>query len=95
MPKFIKDNSSKPKESIAINSANQELEILSPFYFPPPEDQMKQKDVASMFGRTVQTVCSWTTLNKIPYFQIGDHPIYSRKQLVLYASKNQSLISCK
>ena len=70
-----------------------EDKVLSPYYFPPEEDQMKQRDVASMFGRTVQTICSWTKSNRIPYFRIGEHPIYSRKQLILYASKNQHLIS--
>lgn len=92
MPKFIKDNSKEVNESKPVKTIDREKEILSPFYFPPIEDQMRQKEVASMFGRTVQTICNWTESNKIPYFRLGKHPIYSRKQLVLFASKNQNLI---
>lgn len=95
MPKFIKDDSKESKKTVVVNTATQEQEILSPFYFPPKEDQLKQKEVASMFGKTIQTICAWTKANKIPYFKLGDHPIYSRKQLILLASKNQSLINEK
>lgn len=95
MPKFIKDNSDEFCQTSTEVNSNQEKEILSRFYFPPKEDQMRQKEVASMFGRSIQTICSWTTSNKIPYFKLGDYPIYSRKQLVLFASKNHSLISDK
>lgn len=95
MPKFIKDDSRESKKSLVVKTANSEKEVLSPFYFPPLEDQLRQKQVASMFGRSVQTICSWTKSNKIPYFKLGDYPIYSRKQLVLLASKNHFLISSK
>jgi hypothetical protein len=96
MPKFIKDDSKELKgTSLVENTVQAEKEILSPLYFPPKEDQMRQKDVATMFGKSTQTICSWTKLNKIPYFRLGDYPIYSRKQLILFASKNHSLISSK
>lgn len=95
MPKFIKDNSKESKESVVVNTVTPEKEVLSPFYFPPLDDQLNQGDVATMFNRSNQTICNWTKSNKIPYFKLGDHPIYSRKQLVLLASKNQSLISNK
>lgn len=92
MPKFIKDDSNESK-TVIVNDTKLEKEVLSPFYFPALEDQLDQGAVATMFNRTPQTICNWTKSNKIPYFKLGDHPIYSRKQLVLYASKNQSLIS--
>lgn len=96
MPRFIKDDSKELKETTVVEStAKPEKEILSPLYFPPQEDQMRQKDVAAMFGKSIQTICSWTKLNKIPYFRLGDYPIYSRKQLILFASKNHKLISHK
>ena len=92
MPKFNKEDSIESKKPLVVNTANPEEEILSKFYFPPKEDQLRQREVATMFGRTIQTICNWTKANKIPYFKLGDHPIYSRKQLILLASKNQSLI---
>lgn len=95
MPKFIKDDSSESKKTVVVNTAKQKKEVSSPFYFPPLEDQLQQKDVASMFGRSTQTISNWTKSNKIPYFKVGDLPIYSRKQLILLASKNHSLISYK
>jgi len=94
MPKFIKDDSNESK-TVIVNDTKLEKEVSSPFYFPPLEDQLKQGQVALMFNRSNQTICNWTKSNKIPFFQIGDHPIYSRKQLVLFAAKNQSLISNK
>ncbi len=66
------------------------------YYFPPQEDQLTQKEVAKLFGRTVQTINNWRKQNKIPYFEIpGGNPIYSKKQLVQFASKNQHLINEK
>ncbi|WP_343681263.1 helix-turn-helix domain-containing protein [Chryseobacterium arthrosphaerae] len=61
-------------------------------YFPPKEDQLSQQEVAAMFNRSVQTICNWTKTNKIPFFRVGRFPIYSRKQLIQYAAKNQQLI---
>lgn len=96
MPKFIKDDSKELKETTVVeNTVQPEKEILSPFYFPCQEDQMRQKEVATMFGRSIQTICAWTKSNKLPYFRLGDYPIYSRKQLILFASKNHNLISNK
>lgn len=96
MAKFLKPNSTEFKEkqnnNIALQEASQE-DVSSPLYFPPPEDQLRQKEVAQMFGRTVQTICAWTENGVIPHFRVGRFPIYSRKQLILYASKNQNLIN--
>ncbi len=91
MPKFDK------VDSVQYNSneskKTEKEDITSPYYFPPKEDQLRQKDVALMFGRSVQTICAWTKSGKIPYFRLGKIPIYSKRQLILYASRNQSLIS--
>lgn len=95
MPQFIKDNLNELKEKRDVKSVNQEVDVFSSNYFPPLEDQMKQKEVALMFQRSVQTICAWTKANKIPYFRLGRHPIYSRKQLISFAFNNQSLISNK
>lgn len=96
MAKFIKPNSTEFKgtehNNTTLKETNQE-DISSPLYFPPPEDQLRQKEVAQMFGRTVQTICAWTENGVIPHFRVGKFPIYSRKQLILYASKNQNLIN--
>ncbi len=96
MAKFLKTNSPEFKEkqnnNIALQEASQE-DVSSPLYFPPPEDQLRQREVAQMFGRTVQTICAWTENGVIPHFRVGRFPIYSRKQLILYASKNQNLIN--
>lgn len=98
MPKFNKVNSDEFKQvqtSLFDDENKNELDVLSPFYFPPPEDQMNQKALAKLLGRTVQTICAWTEEGKIPYFRVGRFPIYSRKQIILYASKNQNLIGVK
>jgi hypothetical protein len=68
-------------------SENEEL-----FSFPPPEDQLNQTEVAALFGRSVQTIINWKNTGKIPYYQLGRFPIFSKKQIILIASKNQHLI---
>lgn len=95
MPRFIKDNLNDLKEGIEVKPLQKEVNVFSSDYFPPLEDQMRQKEVAVMFQKTIQTVCAWTKANKIPYFRLGSRPIYSKKQLILYASRNQHLISNK
>lgn len=90
MAKFTKDNSDSTDETITGQNS---VDITSSDYFPPPEDRMKQKEVAAMFDRTVQTIINWAKAGKIPYYQIGHKPVYSKKQLIKYASKNQSLIN--
>jgi len=70
----------KPSEEVQLNS------------FPPIEDRLNQVQVAELFGRTVQTIITWKKKGKIPYFQMGRFPIYSKKQLTLVASKNQHLV---
>ena len=96
MTKFLKKNStefnSNQNDITVLKETNQE-DVSSPLYFPPPEDQLRQKEVALMFGRTVQTICEWTENGVIPHFRVGKFPIYSRKQLIMYASKNQNLIN--
>lgn len=66
------------------------IELLA---FPPIEDQLNQTEVAELFGRTVQTIIAWKKKGKIPYFQLGRFPIFSKSQLTLVASKNQHLIN--
>lgn len=95
MPQFIKNNLSESKEKRDVKLVDQEVDVFSPNYFPPLEDQMNQRAVAFMFQKSVQTICAWTKANKIPYFRLGRYPIYSRKQLISFASNNQSLISNK
>lgn len=68
-------------------SQNEEL-----FSFPAPEDQLSQTEVAALFGRTVQTIINWKKKGKIPYFELGRFPIFSKKQITVVASKNQHLI---
>lgn len=90
MPTFRKDNSSH-KNEVTQKPLEQE-DILSPFYFPPPADQMRQKAVAEMFNTSVQTIISWSDSGKIPTFQLGKIPIYSRKLLIYTARNNRSLL---
>lgn len=87
MPKFSKDRLRE------FHSTNERKESKKDIYFPPKEDQMTQQEVADMFGRTVQTIINWQKKRKIPYFRIGRRPIYSRKQLIEFASRNQNLIN--
>ena len=95
MAKFLKPNSTEFKgtqnNSTTLKESIQE-DVSSPLYFPPPEDQLRQKEVALLFGRTAQTICTWTKNGVIPYFRVGKFPIYSRKQLILFASKNGIII---
>ncbi|MCD9855737.1 helix-turn-helix domain-containing protein [Epilithonimonas sp. JDS] len=91
MAKFTKDISKKvPEEKVQVE-VNIE-DILSPLYFPPPEDQMRQKEVAEMFSTTVQTIINWSTAGKIPTFRVGKVPIYSRKLLIYIARNNRNLL---
>lgn len=62
------------------------------FSFPAPEDQLNQTEVAALFGRSVQTIINWKKKGKIPYFEIGRFPVFSKKQLTQVASRNQHLI---
>lgn len=91
MAKFTKENSitNLEKKSQAQESND---DILSPFYFPPLEDQMRQKEVAEMFSTTVQTIINWSDAGKIPTFQLGKFPIYSRKLLIYVARNNRNLL---
>lgn len=76
MAKFIKDGlQSNTEKELRIEISNED--ILSPYYFPLPEDQMRQREVAEMFSTTVQTIINWSSSGKIPSFRIGKVPIYS------------------
>ncbi|KQS94100.1 helix-turn-helix domain-containing protein [Chryseobacterium sp. Leaf394] len=91
MAKFIKDGlQSNPEKELQIEILSED--ILSPYYFPPPEDQMRQREVAEMFSTTVQTIINWTSSGKIPAFRIGKVPIYSRKLLICIARNNRNLL---
>ena len=91
MAKFIKDGlQSKSEKELQIEVSNED--ILSPHYFPPPEDQMRQREVAKMFSTTVQTIINWSISGKIPTFRIGKVPIYSRKLLIYIARNNRNLL---
>lgn len=92
MPTFIKNNSKAVQPVSAKKEEITEEDILSPFYFPPLEDQMRQKEVAEMFSTTVQTIINWNTSGKIPSFRLGKTPIYSRKLLIYYARNNRNLL---
>jgi len=60
---------------------------------PPLEDRMSQREVAKLFGKSVQTIINWKRRKIIPYFLIGRSPIYSRTQLTQLASRNQHLLN--
>jgi transposase len=62
------------------------------FSFPAPEDRLNQTEVAALFGRSVQTIINWKKKGKIPYFEMGRFPVFSKKQLTQVASRNQHLI---
>jgi DNA-binding transcriptional regulator YiaG len=68
---------------------SQEVKLDS---LPPFEDRLNQSQVAELFSTTVQTVINWKKKGKLPYFQMGRFPIYSKKQLTMVASKNQHLV---
>lgn len=91
MAKFTKNNlPSNVEKPLQIEMIKED--ILSPYYFPPPEDQMRQREVAKMFNTTVQTIINWSTSGKIPSFRIGKVPIYSRKLLIYIARNNRNLL---
>ena len=91
MAKFIKDGlQSNSEKELQMEISNGD--ILSPFYFPPPEDQMRQREVAEMFSTTVQTIINWSSAGKIPTFRVGKVPIYSRKLLIYIARNNRHLL---
>jgi hypothetical protein len=60
---------------------------------PETDDRLNQREVAQLFGRTEQTIITWKKQGKIPYFQLGRFPIFSKSQLTALASKNQHLIN--
>lgn len=60
---------------------------------PETDDRLNQRQVAQLFGRTEQTIITWKKQGKIPYFQLGRFPIFSKSQLTSIASKNQHLIN--
>jgi len=66
--------------------------ISSNDYFPTEDDRLSQKQVAELFGTSVQTIINWKKKKILPYFQIGKRPIFSKKQLSLIASQNQNLL---
>lgn len=71
-------------------------EILEDFaepFFPSGSDMMTQNEVDKMFDRTVQTIINWKNKGKIPYYEIDGRPIFSRKQLIKVALKNQHLLN--
>lgn len=61
--------------------------------FPPLEDRLTQKEVAQLFGKSVQTIINWKHKKIIPFFLLGKYPIYSKSQLIELASRNQHLMS--
>ncbi|MEC4052597.1 hypothetical protein VSP10_07305 [Myroides odoratimimus] len=73
--------------------SNQSQEVLANTFFPTGDDRMSQQEVASMFDRTVQTIINWKNKGKIPYYEIDGRPIFSRKQLIQVALKNQHLLN--
>lgn len=73
--------------------SNQSQEVLVNSFFPTGDDRMSQQEVASMFDRTVQTIINWKNKGKIPYYEIDGRPIFSRKQLIQVALKNQHLLN--
>ena len=73
--------------------SNKSQEVLANTFFPTGDDRMSQQEVANMFDRTVQTIINWKNKGKIPYYEIDGRPIFSRKQLIQIALKNQHLLN--
>lgn len=69
---------------------NSEKQLLTTI--PELDDQLNQQQVAALFSKSVQTIIHWKRQGKIPFFQIGVNPIFSRKQLSIVAAKNQHLL---
>lgn len=59
---------------------------------PELDDRLTQKEVAALFGKSVQTIINWKKQEKIPYYLIGINPIFSKKELAIVAAKNQHLL---
>lgn len=85
MAKFIKN---KSEEFNKVELPQKDLQSL----LPPIHDRLSQKEVADLFGTSVQTIINWKKKKILPYFQIGKRPIFSKKQLSLIASQNQNLL---
>lgn len=86
MPKFIKENLQN-QEVVKKDDKKTTQQLL-----PHPDDRLTQKEVANLFGTTVQTIINWKKKKILPYYQIGKRPIFSKKQLTEIAAKNQFLI---
>lgn len=86
----METNSETEKKEVMANEPN---DVLSSTFFPIGDDRMSQKEVANMFDRTVQTIINWKNKGKIPYYEIDGRPIFSRKQLIQIALKNQHLVN--
>jgi hypothetical protein len=65
----------------------------SKIIIPESDDRLNQRQVAELFGRTEQTIITWKKQGKIPYFQLGRFPIFSKSQLTNLALKNPHLIN--
>ncbi|RKN82860.1 helix-turn-helix domain-containing protein [Ulvibacterium marinum] len=55
------------------------------------EDRLTQKEAAQFLGKSEQCLIKWKKQNKIPYYQIGDSPFYSKRELLEYAKRNPYL----
>lgn len=69
------------------------IENDSKIIIPESDDRLNQRQVAELFGRTEQTIIAWKKQGKIPYFQLGRFPIFSKSQLTNLALKNPHLIN--
>jgi len=96
--RFIdRTNQTNINDNLTDNNKNEfkrikSLDDSSSNYLPPADDRLNQRQVAELFGTSVQTIINWKKKKILPYFQIGRRPIFSKKQLSLIASQNQNLL---
>ncbi len=56
------------------------------------EDRLTQKEAAAFLGISVTSLIAWKKQGKVPYFQIGRNPFFSKQELLKIARKNPGLI---
>ena len=66
-------------------------ELVNQTVIETDEDRLNQKEAAKFFGRSEQCIIQWKKKNLIPYYQIGNSPFYSKRELLEAAKKNPKL----
>jgi len=66
--------------------------IIQDSSIDPDQDRLTQKEAATFLGISITSLIAWKKNGKVPYYQIGRSPFYSKMELLKIARKNPSLL---